>query len=59
MGVLLFDVEGIKIAMPCAGGSYVIAFVSLLNQKNQVWRKSLFQGSLMLIIRFQLAGIIA
>ena len=46
MGVLLFDVEGIKIAMPCAKGSYDIVFVSLFNQKNQVGRKSLFQGAL-------------
>lgn len=34
MGVLLLDVEGIKIAMPCASGSYGVVFVSLFNQKN-------------------------
>lgn len=46
MGALLSDVEGIKIAMPCAGGSCDIVFVSLFNQKDPVWRKSLFQGAL-------------
>lgn len=46
MGVLLLNVEGLKIAMPCASGSCDIVFVSLFNQKDQVWRKSLFQGAI-------------
>lgn len=55
MGVLLFDVKRIKIAMLCAHGSCDI--VSLFKQKDQVWRKSSSRVLQILLTGFQLPGI--
>lgn len=46
IGVLLFAVEGIKIAMPCARGSCDIAFVSYSSKKIRFGGNLLFQGAL-------------
>lgn len=45
-GVLLFAVEGIKIAVPCAGGSCDIALVSYSSKKIRFGGNLLFQGAL-------------